>query len=52
MEHISCPGVLIECGFLSNYEEEAKLRNPEYQKQLACIIAAAAAEFVSSPPDT
>lgn len=52
MEHISCPGVLIECGFLSNYEEEAKLRNPEYQKQLACVIAATAAEFVSSPPDT
>jgi N-acetylmuramoyl-L-alanine amidase len=52
MEHIACPGVLIECGFLSNPEEEAKLRSPEYQKQLACIIAATAAEFVSTNPDT
>lgn len=46
MEHISCTGVLIECGFLSNPEEEAKLCSPEYQKQLACIIAATAAEFI------
>ncbi len=47
LSHIHCPGVLIECGFLSNPEEEAKLRSADYQKQLACIIAATAAEFVS-----
>ena len=40
MEHISCPGVLIECGFLSNPQEEAKLRSAEYQKQICCVIAA------------
>lgn len=40
MEHISRPGVLIECGFLSNGEEEAKLRSATYQKQLCCVIAA------------
>lgn len=45
MEHISCPGVLIECGFLSNPEEEAKLRSQEYQKELCCIIAATAVAF-------
>lgn len=45
MEHAECTGVLIECGFLSNPEEEAKLRSPEYQKQLCCIIAATAANF-------
>ena len=47
MEHIDCPGVLIECGFLSNPAEEAKLRNPEYQKQLVCVIAATAADFMA-----
>lgn len=46
MEHISCPGVLIECGFLSNPEEEARLRSPEYQKQLCCVIAATVAAFI------
>lgn len=47
MEHITCPGVLIECGFLSNAQEEAKLRSAEYQKQLACVIAVTAANFIA-----
>ena len=46
MEHILCTGVLIECGFLSNPEEEAKLRTGIYQKQLSCIIAAAVCKFL------
>ena len=46
MEHISCPGVLIECGFLSNPEEEAQLRSAAYQKQLCCVIAATAANWI------
>ncbi len=33
MEHIGCTGVLVECGFLSNYEEEQRLLQPEYQKK-------------------
>ena len=39
MEHIRCPGILIECGFLSNYEEEQRLCSESYQKTLACVIA-------------
>ena len=39
MEHIGCPAVLIECGFLSNYQEEQLLTQPEYQKKLAAAIA-------------
>ena len=39
MEHIDTTGVLIECGFLSNAEEEAKLRSADYQKKLCCVIA-------------
>lgn len=39
MEHIRCRGVLVECGFLSNPQEEAKLRSDDYQKLLCCIIA-------------
>lgn len=40
MQHIECPGILVECGFLSNPEEEAKLRSEIYQKKLCCVIAA------------
>ena len=39
MEHIENPGVLIECGFLSNPREEAMLRDAVYQKKLCCVIA-------------
>lgn len=38
MQHITVPGVLVECGFLSNPYEEAKLRTKEYQNQLCCVI--------------
>lgn len=39
MQHIQCPGVLIECGFISNHQEEALLQSEEYQKKLSCVIA-------------
>jgi len=48
MEHILCPGILIECGFLSNPEEEARLRSCEYQNGLCCIIASALGEYLSA----
>ncbi len=46
MEHINCNGILIECGFLSNIEEEAKLRSGDYQKKLVCVIAATVANYL------
>ena len=46
MEHIQIPGILVECGFLSNPAEEAKLRTAEYQKKLCCVIAASVADFI------
>lgn len=38
MKHIQCPGILVECGFLSNHQEEARLRDPIYQKKLISVI--------------
>lgn len=32
------PAILVECGFLSNYEEAAKLANDSYQRQVAYTI--------------
>ena len=48
MEHISCTGILVECGFLSHPEEEAKLRSPEYQKKLCSSIAATLSQYLSN----
>jgi len=39
MEHIKTCGVLLECGFISNPQENARLLTPEYQKNLCCVIA-------------
>lgn len=41
MNHITCPAILIECGFLTNPGEEALLRDENYQRKLSTIIAAA-----------
>ena len=46
MEHINRTGILVECGFLSNYEEEQKLRSEDYQKKLCCVIAATVCNFL------
>ena len=41
MNHITCPAVLVECGFLTNSQEEAMLRDEGYQRQLAAVLAGA-----------
>lgn len=48
MQHINCTGVLVECGFLSNVEEEAKLSDEVYQRKLCCIIAATVSGFLAT----
>ncbi len=39
MQHIQRPGLLVECGFLSNPREEAMLRSKSYQLMLCGAIA-------------
>ncbi|WP_209343388.1 N-acetylmuramoyl-L-alanine amidase [Flavonifractor sp. AGMB03687] len=41
MNHITRPAILVECGFLSNPEEEGKLRSEGYQLQLAAALTGA-----------
>lgn len=38
LKKTSIPSIIIECGFLSNPEETAKLTNPDYQQKLAHAI--------------
>ncbi len=42
---IKIPGVLIECGFLSNPSERAKLLDPTYQETLAKTITSAIVRY-------
>ena len=41
MERIQCDGVLVECGFLSNYREAQLLESDNYQKKVCAVIASA-----------
>lgn len=47
MRHIQKTGILVECGFLSNPEEEAKLRSENYQKEICCVIVSALSKYLS-----
>lgn len=43
--HAVKPAVLVECGFLSNDDEAARLRDDVYQQQLSLCIAAGFADY-------
>ena len=45
MSHTQVPGVLAECGFLSNPEEALHLQDPDYQKHLAAALAVITSNF-------
>ena len=47
LNHIPNRAVLIECGFLSNPEEEALLRDDAYQRKLAAVICQGWLTFVA-----
>lgn len=40
-DHISCPAILVECGFLSNAEEAALLSTDVYQRKITIALAGA-----------
>ena len=46
LKQICCPGILVECGFLSNRQEELMLQQEDYQKKMACVIAGAVTQFM------
>ncbi len=48
MQHIEKPGLLIECGFLSNPQEDQLLRNGEYQKKICAVILATLSQCLSN----
>ena len=48
MQHIQNPGILIECSFISNHQEEAKIQTVNYQERLCSVIASVLTEFILS----
>lgn len=52
MNHIQSPGVLIECGFLSNEAEEKRLQDTGYQKKLTLAIVCALTDWLEEEAET
>lgn len=46
MQKISCPAILVECGFLSNPQEAMLLQDDGYQRSLSCVIGSALTQFI------
>lgn len=48
LHNAEIPAVLVECGFLSNYEDAFKLLNSDYQDQVAFVIYKSISEFITN----
>lgn len=48
MQHIKSTGLLIECGFISNPEEDAKLQSKDYQLKLCAVIASVTSRYLNT----
>ena len=47
MNHIRCTGILLECGFLSNPQEDLLLQDPNYQIKLVSTVSGALLQYLS-----
>lgn len=48
MNRISCPAILVECGFLSNSEDEYLLKNENYQRKLSLLLICSYLQFTNA----
>ena len=46
--HATIPAVMVECGFLSNYDETQNLKDEAYQRKLAFLIALGITDFINN----
>lgn len=48
LKNTNQPAVIVECGFISNFEECQKLKSEDYQKQMAFAITAGFLDYYNS----
>lgn len=46
MKNVDCTAILVECGFLSNPAEAAKLKSADYQISLAAVLVGSYLQFM------
>ena len=45
LNHVSCPAILVECGFLSNLSDLGKLSDSSYQTTLSAVLMASYLQY-------
>ncbi len=50
LSHVKIPAVLVECGFLSNYEEKELLKTEAYQQKLALSLYISIMTYLNENP--
>ena len=50
MEKVRSCAILVECGFISNYDEEQKLKSDYYQKKIASVMATSVIKYLNISP--
>jgi N-acetylmuramoyl-L-alanine amidase len=48
LRSLKCPGVLVECGFLTSVEEAKKISTPAYREQLARTLTAGIRDYAAT----
>lgn len=48
LTHLSCPAILVECGFVSNTIDLENLKKPGYQTSLAAILAGSYLQYMQN----
>lgn len=52
MQHVTCPAILVECGFLSNARDAERLLTNGHQLRLAAAICASVSDHISQKGST
>lgn len=45
LSHVSCPAILVECGFMSNFSDICKLTDDSYQTSVSAVLMASYLQF-------
>ncbi len=48
---LNCPGILVECGFLTSTAEARKIATPDYRQRLAAAVAAGIRDYAATAGD-
>lgn len=52
LNHVSCPAILVECGFLSNLSDLEKLKDSNYQIRLSAVLMASYLQYKTGLTET